>query len=119
MLNAQDTSVDPALLQGEWQVDLRPAPDAPPYWQTLKIKANGGKTFSGQFYGSKFRKGLLNNQWAEVYLAFETRDRNHTYYHTARFDGKVIHGQTYCPERAFIAPWSAKRVPTIKPTNEP
>lgn len=118
-LNAQDTPVDPALLEGAWQVDLRPAPDAQPYWQTLVIKKPGDNTFSGSFYGSKFKKGLLNTQWADLHLAFETRDRNNTYYHVACFDGKVLRGQTYCPQRKFIAPWTATKAQTKIHPDEP
>lgn len=118
-INAQEASIAPARLEGEWQVDLRPAPDAQPYWQTLVIKKPGDKTFSGSFYGSKFKKGLLNTEWSDVHLAFETRDRNNTYYHVARFDGEVLHGQTYCPERQFIAPWTATRTQTKIHPDEP
>ncbi|WP_282775414.1 hypothetical protein [Phaeodactylibacter xiamenensis] len=118
-LNAQDTPVEPALLEGAWQVDLRPAPDAQPYWQTLVIKEPGDNTFSGSFYGSKFKKGLLNTQWADLHLAFETRDRNNTYYHVACFDGKVLRGQTYCPQRKFIAPWTATKAQTKIHPDEP
>jgi hypothetical protein len=118
-INAQKASTAPARLEGEWQVDLRPAPDAQPYWQTLVIKKPGDKTISGSFYGSKFKKGLLNTEWSDVHLAFETRDRNNTYYHVARFDGEVLHGQTYCPERQFIAPWTATRTQTKIHPDEP
>lgn len=118
-INAQEASIAPARLEGKWQVDLRPAPDAQPYWQTLVIKKPGDKNFSGSFYGSKFKKGLLNKQWADLHLAFETRDRNNTYYHVARFDGKMLRGQTYCPERQFIAPWTATKAQTKIHPDEP
>lgn len=118
-INAQEAAPASGLLEGAWQVDLRPAPDAQPYWQTLVIKKPGDNTFSGSFYGSKFKKGLLNTQWADLHLAFETRDRNNTYYHVACFDGKVLRGQTYCPQRKFIAPWTATRTQTKIHPDEP
>lgn len=97
------------LLAGNWQVDLRPSPDAEPYYQELAIKVSKSGRLSGRFYGSKFKKGLLNDAWPQLYFAFQTRDKNNTYFHSGYLDGDRLHGQTYCPERSFIAPWTATR----------
>lgn len=102
-------------LQGSWQVDLRPAPDADPYIQVLDLKVKNNGALAGSFYGSKFKKGVVNNNWPQVYFAFRTQDRNNTYFHTGYLEGEVLRGQTYCPERSFVAPWTARRrTETIK-----
>ena len=97
-------------LSGRWQVDLRPAPDAAPYYKVLEIKASKSGQFSGRFYGSKFKKGIVNDAWPQLHFAFRTRDKNNTYFHTGYLDGETLRGQTYCPERSFTAPWTATRL---------
>lgn len=100
----------PDLLDGEWKVDLRASPEADPYLQTLHIKVRNNGSLSGSLYGSKFKKGVINQAWPFLYLAFRTKDRNNTYFHTARLEGDTLVGQTYCPDRQFIAPWTATRI---------
>jgi len=96
-------------LEGQWQVDLRRSPDAAPYFKTLELKVKKGGQLAGRFYGSKFKKGIVNDAWPRLYFAFRTRDKNNTYFHTGYLDGEALRGQTYCPERSFIAPWTATR----------
>lgn len=97
-------------LAGQWQVDLRPTPDAAPYFKALELKVKNGGQLSGRFYGSKFKKGIVNDAWPQLHFAFRTRDKNNTYFHTGYLDGDTLRGQTYCPERSFIAPWTATRL---------
>lgn len=111
-LKAQSTAAATAGLsdlEGAWQVDLRPAPDADPYIQVLRLKIKNNGALGGSFYGSKFKKGVTNTNWPQLHFAFRTQDRNNTYFHTGYLEGDVLRGQTYCPERTFVAPWTAKR----------
>lgn len=96
-------------LTGTWKVDLRPGPDAESYFQTLRIDPQGENTFSGVFYGSKIKDGLINDAWKEISFAFTTRDQNHTYYHTVTLSDGTLSGTTYCPQRDLVAPWTAIR----------
>lgn len=102
----------PSLMErlvGTWKVDLRPEPEAESYFQTLRIDPMDEKSFTGVFYGSKIKDGLINDAWDEITFAFTTRDQNHTYYHTVTLrDGKLA-GTTYCPQRDLVAPWTAIR----------
>lgn len=97
-------------LEGKWQVDLRASPEAAPYTKVLDIKMRNNGTFSGRFYGSKFKKGVVNESWPQLCLAFRTEDRNNAYFHTAQLRGDTLIGQTYCPNRQFTAPWTATRM---------
>jgi len=96
-------------LAGSWKVDLRPSPDAESYFQSLRIDPQDAKTFSGAFYGSNIKNGLINKAWEDITFAFITRDRNNTYYHTATLKDNELTGTTYCPQRDLVAPWTAIR----------
>jgi len=108
-LQAQDSVSDIPLsdpLMGEWTIDLRPAPDAEGYYQKFEVTAIDGNTFAGTFYGSPIENGLLNRNWDRLYFAFSTSDTSNNYYHSGYLEDGTLHGISYCPKRAFTAPWT-------------
>ncbi|AOS43201.1 hypothetical protein Verru16b_00244 [Lacunisphaera limnophila] len=98
-----------AVLLGTWQVDLRPTPDAPPYFQELVITAVDGQTFTGTFYGAPLSEGRLNTAWGTVRIAFATADGSGPYHHSAVLKGDTLEGLTNSTGRDFLAYWSAKK----------
>ncbi|MEL6867863.1 MAG: hypothetical protein AAFP19_25790 [Bacteroidota bacterium] len=92
-------------LEGTWELDLRPTPDAAPYFQELHINKVKDRSFQGQFYGSPIKNALINNLWEETYIAFKTSDRTSTYYHYAKIKDQHIEGMTYCIDRQLAMPW--------------
>ena len=94
---------------GEWVIDLRPTPDAPPYYQSLKISEVDQKNFVGTFYGSPIKDALLNENWGKLYFAFKTSDQNNTYFQSGYINGDELIGVSYCPTRNFVIPWKGKR----------
>lgn len=97
------------VLIGTWQVDLRPTPDAPPYFQELVITAVTGKTFTGTFYGAPLSEGRINTDWGTVRVAFVTADGSGAYHHSAVLHGDRLEGLTNSTGRDFLAYWSAKK----------
>lgn len=96
-------------LEGTWKIDLRPTPDAEPYFTKMTISEVSDKSIKGRFYGSSMSSGLLNTSWTKTYFAFTTSDANHTYYHSGYYlDGKV-YGISYCPTRQLTAPWTGEK----------
>ncbi|MDF1697942.1 MAG: hypothetical protein P1U56_18995 [Saprospiraceae bacterium] len=96
-------------LLGEWILDLRPTPEADPYYQSLIIKSQEDKTFSGTFYGSAIQETHLNNSWDKLYFAFQTSDASSEYYQSGYMVGDSIFGITYSPQRNFVMPWKGSR----------
>lgn len=91
---------------GNWEIDLRPSPDAEPYLQEFQVTEITGNTFQGFFYGSLLEDAKINRNWDRLYFAFTTRDQNHAYYHSGYLlDGK-LYGLSHCPGREFIQPWT-------------
>jgi hypothetical protein len=108
-INAQEA--DSAMAQtdplvGEWTIDLRPTPDAEGYYQMFVVTTVDGNTFSGSFYGSPVENGLINRNWDKLYFAFTTSDASNDYYHSGYLEDGSLHGISYCPNRAFTAPWT-------------
>ncbi len=106
-----DHSAEPAtdanILLGTWQVDLRPTPDAEPYYQELVVTEVDGKTFQGTFYGTPLTEGRINTDWSTVRIAFVTADGSGPYNHSAVLvDGK-LEGMTNSLGREFLSYWSA------------
>jgi len=93
-------------LVGEWTIDLRPTPDAEGYYQKFQITAIDGNIFTGFFYGSEIENGLLNKNWDRLYFAFTTSDASNDYYHSGYLEEGALQGISYCPNRAFTAPWT-------------
>ena len=101
--NAQQ---DTKELIGTYKIDLRPTPEAKPYYQNFVIKSVDGKKFKGTFYGSSIVKGLFNTEWDNrVYFGFSTSDRTNTYYHSGYFQNGKVYGISYCPDRNLVSRW--------------
>ncbi len=101
---------DPANLVGTWQVDLRPTPDAEPYFQAFVVTSVDGDSLQGTFYGSPIERGRINAAWGSVQFAFVTSDGSGPYNHAGRLEGKRLEGSTYSLGRGFLLPWRAERV---------
>ncbi|MCB9876682.1 MAG: hypothetical protein H6835_03680 [Planctomycetes bacterium] len=56
---------DPSVLIGTWRVDLRPTPDADPYFQEFVVDdvADG---LRGSFYGTAIADGRINGDWGAL-----------------------------------------------------
>lgn len=108
---AWQASPTPDDLVGSWQVDLRPSPDAPAYYQEFVVSSAGDGALSGVFYGSGLQFGRVNADWDGVHFAFVTIDRSSRYVTTGRLVGDRLEGVTYSPDRDLLQPWSAERSP--------
>lgn len=97
------------VLIGEWNIDLRPTPESEGYYQKFKVDQIDGRTFQGTFYGSTINDGYINNQWKRLYFAFSTSDSSNSYYHSGYILEGKIYGISYCPGRAFTAPWTGSK----------
>jgi hypothetical protein len=100
----------PLELLGTWKVDLRPTPDADPYFQEFVVTKVEGKTFSGTFYGSPISQGRLNTDWGAVRIAFVTADGSGPYNHSAVLSGGRLEGLTNSTGRDFLSYWSASKL---------
>ncbi len=98
-----------ATFPGTWTIDLRPTPDAEGYFQTFVVTAIEGNTFTGTFYGSPIENGFINPNWDRLYYAFTTHDQNNDYYHSGYLINGTVSGISYCPNRAFTAPWTGTK----------
>jgi hypothetical protein len=108
-IQAQDTeeAVPPSdQFIGEWTIDLRPEPSAEGYYQPFQVTEVDGNIFTGTFYGSPIENGLVNRNWDRLYFAFTTSDASNDYYHSGYLENGTLHGISYCPNRAFTAPWT-------------
>ncbi|MAD96720.1 MAG: hypothetical protein CMB99_05260 [Flavobacteriaceae bacterium] len=97
------------LTEGTWLIDLRPTPESKPYYQKFKVESISDFKIEGTFYGSPLKNSLLNKKWDKDYFAFETADKNHTYYHSGYVENNQLHGISYCPTRNLMIPWSGFR----------
>jgi hypothetical protein len=95
------------LLLGTWKVDLRPTPDAAPYYKEFVVTAVQGGTFSGTFYGSPISEGRINNDWGKLRIAFVTSDGSGPYYHSATLENNDLEGLSNSTGRGFLAYWTA------------
>lgn len=106
----QAPAVSPAAsLVGTWQVDLRPEPSAPPYYQPMEVTQVEGGRFSGSFYGAPFKDGRINADWGPVRIAFVTADATVEYHHSATLVDGRLEGLTHAPGRGFLAVWRAQK----------
>lgn len=96
-------------LVGEWLIDLRPTPDAEPYFQVFAVEQVNDNTLTGSFYSSPIADGFVNANWSVLYFAFTTEDGTHSYYHSGKLVEGKLQGTTYCPGRALIAQWTGER----------
>lgn len=110
---AQEKNTDvvkPAdTLIGEWNIDLRPTPEADGYFQSFMVEIIEENTLEGTFYGSKLENAILNTNWDKLYFAFTTRDQSNEYYHSGYLLNGKLFGITYCPGREFAAPWTGEK----------
>jgi hypothetical protein len=109
---AQD--LDLSQIVGTWQVDLRPTPDAEPYFQEMvidSVAAEGDDRIQGTFYGSPITDGETDTAWGSLRFAFVTRDGGGgVYHHTGELqkDGTIV-GTSHAVERGFLLTWRAER----------
>jgi hypothetical protein len=105
-------AADPNRLVGTWRVDLRPTPDAPPYYQTFVISSVKDDRLSGTFYNTEIRDGRTNKDWgAAVYFAFTTNDGSGAYHTAGRLTSNGrLEGTTHAVGRGFLSVWTAERV---------
>ena len=105
--NGPKTVIAEDYLLGSWQVDLRPTPDAEPYYQEFVVTAVQDGSFSGTFYGAPISEGRINNDWGKLRIAFMTADGSGPYYHSATLENMTLEGLSNSTGREFLAYWSA------------
>ena len=112
LLLVSTTSADHhSTLTGNWIVDLRPVPNAEPYFKAMEIGEIDGNAFSGTFYGTPFTDGVLNADWGSIHFAFTTEDGRTSYHHSGELKGDKIVGRTHAPGRRMLSIWSAEKSP--------
>lgn len=99
-----------ADLVGTWRVDLRPTPDADPYYQTFTVRSVAGDSITGTFYGAQITNGELNDDWGALRFAFVTSDGSGPYHHAGRLVEGKLEGTTHSLGRGFLSVWTAERV---------
>ena len=109
MVSPTPATVDAEGLVGTWVVDLRPTPDAPPYYQELVVESVEGLTFAGRFYGTAVTEARINADWGTLRIAFVTEDGSGPYYHSAVLRGTTLEGLSNSTGRDFLRYWSAAR----------
>ncbi|MBX2821134.1 MAG: hypothetical protein KTR29_15670 [Rhodothermaceae bacterium] len=98
-------------LVGTWKVDLRPTPDAAPYYQYLKITNVKNGRVEGTFYNSPIQYGNINDDWGKVVIAFITQDSGGTTYNTTiEVDGYTMTGTTHSLGRDFLSVWTGEKI---------
>ena len=94
-------------LVGTWTVDLRPTPDAEPYYQDFVVESVEGSAFTGTFYGTSVSEARVNTDWGKLRIAFVTADGSGAYHHSAVLVGDRLEGMSNSTGRDFLAYWSA------------
>jgi hypothetical protein len=103
-------ALQPTQLLGTWQVDLRPTPDAKPYFQSFVVtKVNPDNSFEGTFYGAPISHARINKDWGAIRIAFVTADQSGPYNHSAVLQGRTLQGLTNSTGRGFLSYWSAAK----------
>ncbi len=95
------------LLLGTWKVDLRPTPNAEPYFKEFVVTTVQDGSFDGTFYGAPVMEGRINTDWGKLRIAFVTADGSGPYYHSAVLEGERLEGLSNSTGRGFLAYWSA------------
>jgi hypothetical protein len=99
-----------SALLGTWKVDLRPTPNAAPYFQEFVVtKVNPNNTFEGTFYGAPISQARINTAWGTIRIAFVTADQSGPYNHSAVLQGRTLEGLTNSTGRDFLSYWSAAK----------
>jgi hypothetical protein len=99
--------VSTEALLGRWTVDLRPTPDAEPYYQDFVVTSVEGSAFTGTFYGTSISEARVNTDWGKLRIAFVTADGSGAYHHSAVLEGDRLEGLSNSTGRDFLAYWSA------------
>ena len=108
--NPTPSTPSAAVLVGTWKVDLRPTPDAAPYFQDLVVsKVSANNSFEGTFYGAPVAQARINVAWGTVRIAFVTADQSGPYNHSAVLQGGKLEGLTNSTGRDFLSYWSAAK----------
>jgi hypothetical protein len=103
------TPVNASDLIGIWQVDLRPTPDAAPYYQEFVVTAVNGNSFTGTFYNTEIKQGKINTDWGTVSFAFVTSDGSGAYNTSGQLKNGKLEGSTHSLGRDFLMPWRAEK----------
>lgn len=104
----EPATLDPAQLIGEWRVDLRPAPDAPDYYQRFTLAAVDPA--AGTFYGTAIENFTTNDNWGALHIAFTTSDGSGIYAHKATLEDGALVGFSHSVGRGQLWRWTAERV---------
>ena len=104
----EQTAPDPEALVGIWQVDLRPNPEAEPYYQDFVIESIEENSIRGHFYGTPIENGQINTTWGKVHFAFTTSDGSGTYHTSGVLEDSGLQGTTHSLGRGFLAVWTAE-----------
>jgi hypothetical protein len=107
--SAEPANPELSALVGTWRVDLRPAPDADPYFQSLVVAITDGKV-EGSFYDTTFRDFQANADWGPLHFAFVTEDGSGIYHTSGRLVEGRLEGTTHALGRGFLAVWTAESV---------
>ncbi|MCB9868447.1 MAG: hypothetical protein H6837_01240 [Planctomycetes bacterium] len=94
---------------GTWRVDLRPTPNAKPYFKEFVVERVDGKGFTGTFYGTPIENAQVNADWGRLRFAFTTSDGSGTYHTSGEVLGDRLNGTTHSIGRRFLAVWRAER----------
>jgi hypothetical protein len=104
------TAVDANELLGTWQIDLRPSPNDPPYYQELVVTSVEGDKFTGTFYNSPIKQGKINTTWGVVSFAFITSDGSGAYNTSGQLKNGKVEGATHSLGRDFLMPWRGEKI---------
>ena len=99
----------PGPLEGEWQVDLRPTPEAPEYLKPMRIELSAAGGVTGSFYDSPMENGTVGEWGDRRCVSFRTRDASGPYHSSACLSGERLVGQTWSEGRGFLLLWTARR----------
>lgn len=110
-----EEALDPEVLVGTWKVDLRPTPDAEPYYQEFVVSKVADGSLEGTFYGSEVESGRINIDWGRVVFAFVTQDNSTTYSTSGELVEGRLEGRTHAMGRGFLAVWTAERETSATP----
>ncbi len=90
---------------GIWELDLRPSPEAEPYYKDFIIQSFSDGKLSGVFYETPFNDGKINTAWGKFFFSFTTTDQSGTYFHSGYLDEGRLYGTSFSVERGFMSPW--------------
>ncbi len=96
------------VLVGNWKADLRPTPDAEPYFAPFVVTSATENALTGSFYGSPIREGRVNVLWGKPYFAFVTDDGSGSYHTAGYWEAGTLHGTTHSLGRDFVSVWTAE-----------